>query len=80
MRAGLPEYEILKATEASNAGLIVIGRKTRGVLNGWVSSLVWRRLHRKGCLRPQNWLDFTLSEEDRVVGRTLDPKRGAARS
>ena len=36
VRTGLPEYEILKATEASNAGLIVIGRKSRGALNRWV--------------------------------------------
>ena len=36
VRTGLPEYEILKAAEAANTGLIVMGRKTRGVLSRWI--------------------------------------------
>ena len=36
VRIGLPEHEILKASEAANTGLIVMGRKTRGVLSRWV--------------------------------------------
>jgi len=36
VRSGLPEFEILKAAEAANTSLIVIGRKMRGALSRWI--------------------------------------------